>query len=121
MESKDICKICGSTGEHTQCTGCERFVCEQCESLLTDALTEIGSGSYCAECLDKPAIADLRQYLRSGEHKAVSRDGKETRWFGVRRCVADDGAIMGWLVSGGGQVTPCESPLAVEAAIRGMF
>jgi hypothetical protein len=113
----NICKICGSTGEHTQCTGCERFVCEQCESLLTDALT----GGYCAECLDKPAIADLRQYLRSGEHKAVSRDGREVRWFGVRRCVADDGAIMGWLVSGGGQVTPCESPLAVEAAIRGMF
>jgi len=117
-----MCKVCKTQSIRVrECAGCERFVCERCVSLLTDALTEIGNGFYCADCLDKPAIADLRQYLRSGEHKAVSRDGKTAHWFGVRRCVADDGAIMGWLVSHAGKVSACKSPLEVEYAIRSMF
>lgn len=121
------CKICDrpigreDSPNSTQCAGCERFVCESCENLLSDALTEINGAFYCAACADKPAIADLRTYLRTGEHKAVSRDGKEARWFGVKRCTADDGAILGWLFSGGGRVAICREPLQVEAAIRSLF
>lgn len=121
------CKICATalgredSPEHTQCIGCERFVCERCENLLSGALVEIDGQFYCADCADKPAIADLRTYLRTGEHKAVSRDGKEARWFGVKRCCADDGAILGWLFSGGGRVAICREPLQVEAAIRSLF
>jgi len=118
------CKICDAradTCELTQCIGCERYVCERCENLLSGALVEISGQYYCADCADKPAISDLRPYLRSGEHRAVSRDGKESRWFGVKRCTADDGAILGWLFSGGGRVAVCSQPLQVEAAIRSLF
>lgn len=121
------CKICSDllgredSPECTQCIGCERYVCERCETLLSGALVEIGGQFYCADCADKPAIADLRPYLRTGEHRAISRDGKESRWFGVKRCCADDGAILGWLFSGGGRVAVCSQPLQVEAAIRSLF
>jgi hypothetical protein len=118
------CKICNTTSDslnYTQCAGCERRVCEPCETKLTDALTEINGAFYCAECVDKPLIQDLRQFLRTGEHKVTSRDGRETRWFGVRRCTEPDGKIHGWLVAHNGKVWACMEPLAVEAAIREMF
>jgi hypothetical protein len=117
------CKICSTPlgRESTQCVACERYVCERCENLLSDAITEIDNAFYCCSCASEPAIHDLRQYLRSGEHSAQSRDGSEKRWFGVRRCVAEDGAIHGWLVAGNGNVYACSDPLAVEAAIREMF
>ena len=121
------CKICDrpigreDSQNSTQCAGCEKYVCESCENLLTDALTEINGAFYCAQCADKPAIQDLRTYLRSGEHKVVSRDGRESRYFGVRRCIEPDGKIHGWLVAWGGKVWACTEPLQVEQAITEMF
>lgn len=121
------CKICQcplgreDSPNCSECVGCEQHVCERCDNLLSDAITEIDGSFFCAECKDKPLIRDLREFLRSGEHVVQSRDGKEKRWFGVRRCLGSGGSIEGWLVSHNCKVWACPTPLDVEAAIRRMF
>lgn len=123
----DECKICRrpvgreDTGNYSQCVACDSSVCERCCTDFSEAIVEIDGREYCADCQSLPRIDDIRQYLRSGEHCVMSRDRRDKRWFGVRRCIEPDGMIRGWLLAHDYKVWACETPLEVEKAIQEMF
>jgi hypothetical protein len=80
IEDKDVCELCGEEKSDTVCVGCDRRICDMCESGYYQDAT------LCTSCRAKMTPEELADDLRESANYLAEECTCPAEWNGFSSC-----------------------------------